>query len=150
MIWALKPNFNLLIFTSPEQVLRDVRGSVHQERPAAQVPAAGRRLPAGLRQRVGVAGPPADQKGTAAAAAAGPARQDLIKLIDQLRPPFALHGLVVACFVLLAPGRSVVLHSPWIIIPACYAVHNLVYLCDADIVYSFGTQLKEHFSCVLL
>lgn len=77
MIWAVKPNFNLLFFTSPEQVLRDVRGSVHQERPAAEVPAAGRGLPAGLRQRVGVAGPPADQEGTAAAAAAGPARQDL-------------------------------------------------------------------------
>ena len=70
---------------SAEQVLRDVRGAVHQEGPAAQVPAAGRRVAAGLRQRVGVAGPAADQEGAAAAAAAGAARQDLSSVVPS--PP---------------------------------------------------------------
>lgn len=78
----------LALQPASEQVLRDVRGAVHQEGPAAQVPAAGRRIPAGLRQRVGVAGPPADQEGAAAAAGAGPARQDL----SSVAPPILLHS----------------------------------------------------------
>ena len=49
--FLLQPRLLLhkLNFISAEQVLRDVRGTVHQEGPAAQVPAAGRRVAAGLR-----------------------------------------------------------------------------------------------------
>ena len=49
--FRLQPRLLLhkLNFISAEQVLRDVRGAVHQEGPAAQVPAAGRRVAAGLR-----------------------------------------------------------------------------------------------------
>ena len=85
--FLLQPRLLLhkLNFISAEQVLRDVRGAVHQEGPAAQVPAAGRRVAAGLRQRVGVAGPAADQEGAAAAAAAGAARQDLSSVVPS--PP---------------------------------------------------------------
>lgn len=60
-----------------EQVLRDVRGALHQEGAPAQVPAARRRIAGGLRQRVGVARPASDQEGPAAAADARPTRQDL-------------------------------------------------------------------------
>ncbi|KAG2625818.1 hypothetical protein PVAP13_3KG297827 [Panicum virgatum] len=85
--FLLQPRLLLhkLNFISAEQVLRDVRGAVHQEGPAAQVPAAGRRVAAGLRQRVGVAGPAADQDGAAAAAAAGAAWQDLSSVVPS--PP---------------------------------------------------------------
>jgi hypothetical protein len=62
--YVLGDDQNVAFFASPEQVLRDFRGSVHQERPPAQVLTARRRLPIGLRQCVGVAGPPADQEGT--------------------------------------------------------------------------------------
>ena len=49
--FLLQPHLLLhkLNFISAEQVLRDVRGTVHQEGPDAQVPAAGRRVAAGLR-----------------------------------------------------------------------------------------------------
>ncbi|AQK92062.1 hypothetical protein ZEAMMB73_Zm00001d009543 [Zea mays] len=47
-----------LFFVSPEQVLRDFRGFVHQERPAAQVLTAWRRLPIGLRGYVSASASP--------------------------------------------------------------------------------------------